>query len=293
MKHNFYLKHSLMAAFDPRMEQLLREKGLKGFGAYWFIVEKLAMYPDMCAQPESLKPFCKCSEVSFAYIQKIIFEHEELFVFYEDGTFAPAELNPVGKKVVVKHRDTETRRENLEKKEEKKGEKRACRTEKKVEEKRQKTTENRSKIIENQQKNAENCPKRDENLQKNAENQQKTSENRQKNAKKCAKNDVKISANALKNSILLENDTAFYKENIKDIIETEEEKEKEKPSPSSSAADAEILEAKCRRPVPMGKVCPHGYGRPAVWMRYLAVPNAPPGRDKCHRLAPEMRGICA
>lgn len=42
MKRNFYLQHPLMAMHDPRMQYLLKMEKLKGTGAYWFVIEKLA-----------------------------------------------------------------------------------------------------------------------------------------------------------------------------------------------------------------------------------------------------------
>lgn len=45
MKRNFYLQHPLMAMHDPRMQYLLKMEKLKGTGAYWFVIEKLAMLP--------------------------------------------------------------------------------------------------------------------------------------------------------------------------------------------------------------------------------------------------------
>ena len=94
---NFYLKHPLMAAQDPRMKKLLKEEGLKGFGAYWIIIEKLGMLPDSYAEFEYLRPFCKEMRLSFAYIKKIILNYE-LFTIYEDGYFEPEELNPPRKR---------------------------------------------------------------------------------------------------------------------------------------------------------------------------------------------------
>ena len=59
MKRNFYLQHPLMAMYDPRMEYLLEKEKLKGTGAYWFVIEKLAMLPDSCGDMKYLRPFCK------------------------------------------------------------------------------------------------------------------------------------------------------------------------------------------------------------------------------------------
>ena len=98
MKRNFYLQHPLMAMHDPRMQYLLKMEKLKGTGAYWFVIEKLAMLPGSCVDMEFLRPYCKMHKISFAYVKKIILGYE-LFDFEEDGSFVPAELNPLHKPV--------------------------------------------------------------------------------------------------------------------------------------------------------------------------------------------------
>ena len=37
------MKHPIMAMNDPRMKKLIDKERLKGSGAYWFIIEKLAL----------------------------------------------------------------------------------------------------------------------------------------------------------------------------------------------------------------------------------------------------------
>lgn len=95
---NFYLQHSLTAMYDHRIIKLIEKEGLKGLGAYWLIIEKMSLLPDNCEEVDYLRPFCKNTKhVSFAYLKKIIYNFE-LFIFYEDGTFMPDELNPARKK---------------------------------------------------------------------------------------------------------------------------------------------------------------------------------------------------
>lgn len=96
MKKNFYLQHPLMAMNDPRMQHLVEVENLKGSGAYWVIIEKLALLPEPRATFEYLRPFCN-RKIPFSYLKKIILEYQ-LFVLEEDGYFSPAELNPVRKK---------------------------------------------------------------------------------------------------------------------------------------------------------------------------------------------------
>lgn len=70
---------------------------MKGSGAYWFIIEKLALLPEPRAQLEYLQPFCVGRKIPLSYLQKIIREYD-LFIFDEDNYFTPAELNPAKKK---------------------------------------------------------------------------------------------------------------------------------------------------------------------------------------------------
>lgn len=93
MKTFFYLQHPLMAMCDPRMKNLVKKEKLKGLGAYWFIMEKIALLPESYFELEYLRPFCKCAKISFAYIKKIILEYQ-LFSIDEDDFFMPEELNP-------------------------------------------------------------------------------------------------------------------------------------------------------------------------------------------------------
>lgn len=70
MKRNFYLQHPLMAMNDPRMNNLVEQEGLRGLGAYWFIIEKLAMLPESRANLKYMKPFCIGRAVPLSYLKK-------------------------------------------------------------------------------------------------------------------------------------------------------------------------------------------------------------------------------
>ena len=190
MKRNFYLQHPLMAMCDPRMEYLLEKEKLKGTGAYWFVIEKLAMLPDSCGDMKYLRSFCKDYKISFAYLKKIIFGYG-LFDFEEDGSFMPAELNPIGQRVQV-------RKEIDEDKDEKQEETARRNTSKTFK------SASETSVFES----------------KNDGKQQKTSqEKKEKSSEKSVK--------TLNDSTIAENYGATNKENIKDIITTASEKEKE------------------------------------------------------------------
>lgn len=121
MKRNFYLQHSLMAMNDPRMKILIEEEGVKGFGAYWVIIEKLALLPEPRAQLEYLRPFCTGRRISLVYLKKIILKYN-LFIIEEDDYFSALELNPIKKRAKkteengVKSADSEQKNERKWKK---------------------------------------------------------------------------------------------------------------------------------------------------------------------------------
>ena len=181
MKRNFYLQHPLMAMHDPRMQYLLKMEKLKGTGAYWFVIEKLAMLPGSCVDMEFLRPYCKMHKISFAYVKKIILGYE-LFDFEEDGSFAPAELNPL-------HKPVQKREETVA----------------------DKTGKPEDSVRKTVPKTTGNVSESSVSWSKNDEKRQKTS--REKAEKRTGKSDK-----TLNDSIISESVDTDNKENIKDII---------------------------------------------------------------------------
>ena len=203
MKRNFYLQHPLMAMHDPRMQNLLAKETLKGTGAYWFIIEKLELLPESRAQVEYLRSFCKVHKISFAYVKKIILGYE-LFDFEEDGSFAPAELNPL-------HKSVQKREETVA----------------------DKTGKPEDSVRKTVPKTTGNVSESSVSWSKNDEKRQKTS--REKAAKRTEKSDK-----TLNDSIISESVDTDNKENIKDILTTAAE-EKER---NAAAADFSNVESR-------------------------------------------------
>ena len=199
MKRNFYLQHPLMAMHDPRMQYLLKMEKLKGTGAYWFVIEKLAMLPGSCVDMEFLRPYCKMHKISFAYVKKIILGYE-LFDFEEDGSFAPAELNPL-------HKSVQKREETVA----------------------DKTGKPEDSVRKTVPKTTGNVSESSVSWSKNDEKRQKTS--REKAAKRTEKSDK-----TLNDSIISESVDTDNKENIKDII-TAAAKEKETTADADNDAN--------------------------------------------------------
>lgn len=207
MKRNFYLQHPLMAMHDPRMQYLLKMEKLKGTGAYWFVIEKLAMLPGSCVDMEFLRPYCKMHKISFAYVKKIILGYE-LFDFEEDGSFAPAELNPL-------HKSVQKREET-------------------VADKTGKPEDSVRKTV----------PKTTGNVSESSVSWSKNDEKRQKTSRKKAEKRTEKSYKTLNDSIISESVDTDNKENIKDILTTAAE-EKER---NTAAADFPMSSLVVRMP---------------------------------------------
>ena len=90
MNKHFYLKHEIMAFNDPRVQNMLRQEGGKAYGAYWYIMEKLSLLPDMEAELKYLKPFAT-RNFTYPYMMKIVMNFGLFTV--TDSCFSPVQLN--------------------------------------------------------------------------------------------------------------------------------------------------------------------------------------------------------
>ena len=90
MNKHFYLKHEIMAFNDPRIQNMLRQEGGKAYGAYWYIMEKLSLLPDMEAELKYLKPFAT-RNFTYPYMMKIVTKFGLFTV--TDSCFSPVQLN--------------------------------------------------------------------------------------------------------------------------------------------------------------------------------------------------------
>ena len=90
MNKHFYLKHEIMAFNDPRIQNMLRQEGGKAYGAYWYIMEKLSLLPDMEAELKYLKPFAT-RNFTYPYMMKIVTDFGLFTV--TDSCFSPVQLN--------------------------------------------------------------------------------------------------------------------------------------------------------------------------------------------------------
>lgn len=90
MDKSYYLKHQITAWHDPRIQTMVKEEGVKAYGVYWYIIEKLSLLPTPKAQLTYMKPFAE-KGLTYNYIMKII---TKFGLFKIEGDyFSSTELN--------------------------------------------------------------------------------------------------------------------------------------------------------------------------------------------------------
>lgn len=115
MKTKLFIKHQLVASFDPRVELLQDFEGAKGYGAYWYILENLSGLPAQRARLTYLFQIRK-KGFTYAFLKRVV-EKYELFTI-RDGYFYANELNledPVSPDEAVNvasEKDEETEKSN-------------------------------------------------------------------------------------------------------------------------------------------------------------------------------------
>ena len=67
MNKHFYFQHGIMSFNDPRIQAMIDKEGSKGYGTYWYIMEKLSLLPDARACFLYLKPFA-CRKFTYTYM---------------------------------------------------------------------------------------------------------------------------------------------------------------------------------------------------------------------------------
>lgn len=90
MNKSYYLKHQITAWHDPRIQAMIKQEGIKAYGVYWYIIEKLYLLPYQKAQLTYLKHFV-VKRLSYKYMIKIVTEFN---LFHMEGEyFSPVCLN--------------------------------------------------------------------------------------------------------------------------------------------------------------------------------------------------------
>lgn len=94
MKSNWF-KHPLGLSERQQMASLISDEGIKAYGTYMYLVEKLVQEPERKLQLDKLKGFVR-KGISLRYLEGFITNHPELFCiegnyFYaKDKLFSPS-----------------------------------------------------------------------------------------------------------------------------------------------------------------------------------------------------------
>lgn len=85
MKNDQYFKHDVSASGNKKLMVLMQEEGLRGYGAYWMLIETLRTQPRMRAPLKLLHALAYRLRTKSVYLQRIV-ENYGLFKI-EDGYF--------------------------------------------------------------------------------------------------------------------------------------------------------------------------------------------------------------
>lgn len=85
MRNDKFLKHDVTATDDERVLLLIEKEGMKGYGAYWMLLEALRKQDDLRLTYNVLRPLAKRFRIHTDYLIHII-EDFGLFVV-EDNSF--------------------------------------------------------------------------------------------------------------------------------------------------------------------------------------------------------------
>lgn len=83
MKNDKFFKHDVSAANDEKILMLIEEEGMKGYGAYWVLLEALRRQEDLRSSLKILIPLAVRSKVSKKYLLHIVTDFD-LFVVEGD-----------------------------------------------------------------------------------------------------------------------------------------------------------------------------------------------------------------
>lgn len=72
MKNDNFFKHDATAADDEKILLLIEQEGLKGYGAYWILIEALRKQDDLCSSFGVLRSLAIRSRVRQAYLVHIV-----------------------------------------------------------------------------------------------------------------------------------------------------------------------------------------------------------------------------
>lgn len=88
MKNDNFFKHDATAADDEKILLLIEREGLKGYGAYWILIEALRKQDNLCSSFSVLRSLAIRSRVRQSYLVHIVKDFG-LFVIEGDHFYSP------------------------------------------------------------------------------------------------------------------------------------------------------------------------------------------------------------
>lgn len=88
MRNDNFFKHDASASNDEKLMLLIEQEGMKGYGAYWILMEALRKQKDLCSSFSILRVLASRSRVRKEYLLHIIKDFD-LFVVEENSFYSP------------------------------------------------------------------------------------------------------------------------------------------------------------------------------------------------------------
>jgi len=92
MIHDKFIKHDAGAAANFKLMMLIQKEGLKGYGAYWVLMEALRVQDDLSLSVKSIPVIARRFRVKPDFMHRIVYNYD-LFVIEDDYFFSTGMIN--------------------------------------------------------------------------------------------------------------------------------------------------------------------------------------------------------
>lgn len=100
MRDDKFLKHDVTATDDERVLLLIEKEGMKGYGAYWMLLEALRKQDDLRLTFNVLRPLASRFRMRQEYLRRII-ENYGLFTVENDGFYSAGMMKRLAKYITL------------------------------------------------------------------------------------------------------------------------------------------------------------------------------------------------
>ncbi|MCD8031589.1 MAG: DUF4373 domain-containing protein [Bacteroides sp.] len=92
MIHDKFIKHDAGAAANLKLMILIQKEGLKGYGAYWILMEALRVQDDLSLSVESIPVIARRFRVKPDFLHRIVYNYD-LFVIEDEYFYSTGMIN--------------------------------------------------------------------------------------------------------------------------------------------------------------------------------------------------------